>query len=33
MVDVASHWPAIAKECEVPSDMIDAIVPNFLLNL
>ena len=31
--DAASHWPTIAKECEVPSDMIDAIIPNFLLNL
>ena len=31
--DAASHWPAIAKKCEVPSNMIDAIVPNFQLHL
>ena len=31
--DAASHWPAIAKECEVPSNMIDAITPNFQLHL
>jgi serine/threonine-protein kinase HipA len=31
--DAASHWPAIAKKCEVPSNMIDAIIPNFQLHL
>ena len=31
--DAASRWPAIAKECEVPSGMIDTIVPNFQLHL
>ena len=29
--DAVSHWSIIAKECEVPSDMINAIVPNFQL--
>ena len=29
--DAVSHWSTIAKECEVPSDMINAIVPNFQL--
>ena len=27
--EAASHWPAIAKECEVPSNKIDTIIPNF----
>lgn len=31
--DVVSSWPAIAKECEVPQDMIDAITPNLLTNI
>ena len=31
--DAASHWPAIARKCEVPSNMIDAIIPNFRLHL
>lgn len=31
--EVASGWPRLAKECEVPQTMIDAIVPHLLLNL
>lgn len=31
--DVVSSWPAIAKECEVPQDMIDTITPNLLTNI
>lgn len=33
VTDGASQWPTIAKECEVPQSMIDAIVPNMLLSL
>lgn len=29
--DAASQWPRIARECEVPTAMIDAITPNLLL--
>ena len=29
--DVASQWPKIARECDVPTAMIDAITPNLLL--
>ena len=29
--DTASQWPRIARECEVPTAMIDAITPNLLL--
>lgn len=28
ITDTASRWPLIAKECEVPQTMIDAIFPN-----
>ena len=31
--EVASGWPALAKDCGVPQSMIDAIVPHLLLNL
>lgn len=31
--EVASGWPALAKECGVPQAMIDAIVPHLLLKL
>lgn len=27
--DTASQWPSIAKECDVPLNMIDSIFPNF----
>ena len=29
----ASQWPDIAKECEVPENLVDAISPNLLLGL
>ena len=31
--EAASHWEGIAKDCGVPSVMIDAIIPNMLLDL
>lgn len=31
--EVASGWPALAKDCGVPQSMIDTIVPHLLLNL
>lgn len=31
--ETASHWHVIAKECEVPRQMIDAILPNMKLSL
>ena len=33
ITEVSSHWPLIAKECEVPRHMIDAIVPNLKLSI
>lgn len=33
IADVSSHWPILAKECEVPKPMIDAIVPNLKLSI
>jgi hypothetical protein len=27
--EAASHWPQIAKECDVPKEMVSTIVPNF----
>lgn len=30
--EAASHWEGIAKECGVPSSMIDAIIPNMILS-
>lgn len=33
ITDVASHWPLIARECEVPLPMIDAILPSLKLAL
>ena len=27
--DVVAHWPEMARECEVPSEMIEAIRSNF----
>ena len=29
--EAASHWEGIAKDCGVPSSMIDAIIPNMIL--
>ena len=29
----ASHWPQIARECDVPAEMIDAIFSNMLIRL
>ena len=29
--EATSHWPQIAKECDVPKEMVSAIVPNFQL--
>jgi len=31
--EIASHWAGIAKECGVPSPMIEAIASKMLLNL
>ncbi len=31
--DTASEWPQMAKECDVPSNMIEPIVSNMLLRL
>ncbi|MGM9844620.1 MAG: hypothetical protein ACI30K_00105 [Muribaculaceae bacterium] len=33
VTDVASRWPVMARECEVPKPMIDAIVPHLTLPL
>lgn len=33
ITDTASHWPVIAKECDVPNDMIQAILPNMKLHI
>ncbi len=33
VLEVASAWPRIAKECEVPSAMIDSILPEMKLKL
>lgn len=32
-IECASAWPAIARECEVPQKMIDAIVPDMRLSI
>jgi serine/threonine-protein kinase HipA len=31
--EAASHWTEVAKDCDVPLAMIDAIKSNFVLNL
>jgi len=31
--EAASHWRNMAKDCGVPTAMIDAILPNLLLGL
>ena len=33
IAEVSSRWPIIARECEVPKLMIDAIIPNLRLGL
>lgn len=33
ITDKASHWPEVARECEVPQQMVDAIIPNMKLSL
>ncbi|MBP1539545.1 MAG: type II toxin-antitoxin system HipA family toxin [Prevotella sp.] len=31
--EVASHWEDVARDCDVPKAMIDAIIPNMMLEL
>ena len=31
--EVASHWSQIARECDVPAEMIEAFLPNMLIHL
>ena len=33
VLEAASHWTEMAKDCDVPLAMIDAIQSNFVLNL
>lgn len=33
IAEVSSHWRLIARECEVPRPMIDAIEPNLILSI
>ena len=33
IAEVSSHWPLLARECEVPQPMIDAIMPNLNLSI
>lgn len=33
IIEVSSCWPLLARECEVPQPMIDAIVPNLKLSI
>ena len=33
ITEVSSRWPLLARECEVPQPMIDAIMPNLKLSL
>ena len=33
ITEVSSRWPLMARECEVPRHMIDAIVPNMELSI
>lgn len=33
ITEVSSRWPLMARECEVPRPMIDAIIPNMKLSL
>ena len=31
--ETASKWPELAKNCDVPKEMIDARLPHMLLNI
>lgn len=31
--DATSHWPQMARECDVPAEMVDAIVPNLQIRI
>ncbi|MDE6856743.1 MAG: hypothetical protein K2J34_09785, partial [Muribaculaceae bacterium] len=33
IINCASLWPTIARECDVPQKMVDAILPEMRLNL
>ena len=33
VTEEAEHWPDIAKECEVPAEMVDKIRPNMCTRL
>lgn len=33
VVEVAGHWPDIAKECNVPYEMVNKVLPNMCLRL
>jgi len=33
VVEVAGHWPDIAKECNVPYEMVNKILPNMCLHM
>ena len=33
VTDVVANWPVIAKECNVPTTMIDKILPNMCTHL
>lgn len=33
IAEVSSRWPLLARECEVPQPMIDAIMPNLKLSI
>ena len=33
IAEVSSRWPLLARECEVPRPMIDAIMPNLKLSI
>ena len=31
--EAASHWPQIARECDVPAEIVEAILPNMLIRM
>ena len=33
IVEETEHWPALAKECNVPIEMVDRIFPNMCTHL
>lgn len=33
ITEVSSRWPFLARECEVPQPMIDAIMPNLKFSI